>query len=98
MLRQDELIVITMVIRFMLWGVRIMARFGALCWRFAIGQPLSGQARANATWIRRGTATLGDDAGDPFPWSYLPGWEKMLIRGGGVGARVGWVVGLAVAR
>lgn len=88
---------ITMVIRFMLWGVRIMARFGALCWRFAIGQPLSGQARTNATWIRRGTATLGDDAGDPFPWSYLPGWEKMLIRWGVVWATVVYFVGLAVA-
>jgi len=50
----------------------------SLMWRFLAGQPMDGQYRTDARFFRRGRRQLAKV--DPHRWSYLPGYQRSLVR------------------
>lgn len=66
-----------------LWPVLVTACM--LAGRFAVGLPMDGRRRTNATFLAAGTANtqgMPDWMGPTTPtrWSYLPGWKRAAIR------------------
>jgi hypothetical protein len=47
-------------------------------YRFVAGQPIDGHYRTDATFLRRGQKSLAKVA--PRRWSFLPGWQRSLVR------------------
>jgi hypothetical protein len=60
----------------------MLVKLVGLAFRFASGRQMSGKRRTNATFTQR--ATQSHRAGQASAWDCMPGWQKSMIRIGGV--------------